>query len=255
MHKISVEILVHLIRIGNREKFLNCDRKLLADKSWINDVGSDGWDPITEILLQSDLECLVRGNIICARELGWAGGSSVAAIIWVFRVYVQRFRSSANALSDWGRQNADPHHMGARLGLYSDDNSSGSAFDFSYSKRNEKWDKEEKKRREEKRIRDHSIRLSQGKVRANQVKLFNESLKVLTPLDRLRKIAESDTPLDSVSDNYLRECVPEVEHLDAKISSTLLKKLDRRHNGAWGKINRALKGRSNLGAQLATNSP
>jgi hypothetical protein len=261
MNEISEKILDHLISIGNRGKLLDYDRNFLSKKSWINSIHFNDWHPITERLSQTDLEGLIRGIIISEREFEWPGGS-VASVIWVFDDYARRFRASANALGDWALQNCISNSYAERR--FRHDYSRFETAEEEYRHDLRQWHdalmvSQERKRQQkilkaEKRAQRLALRLSQGQLRAAQVKRLNVSLAALPPLDRLKKIAALDTPLESISGKNLNDCIQEVGNLDTKTTLILIEKLDRRNRGAWGKINRELKKKPGLSAQLDSNN-
>ena len=100
---------------------------------------------------------------------------------------------------------------------------------------------EAKKRREEKRIKDHMSRLEKGKERAARVKKFNAELALIPTSERLGAIVSSGMPLEAISEEILVSIPDTSTQIDAEIKLNLIKIIDRRNRGIWGRIKKALK--------------
>ena len=100
---------------------------------------------------------------------------------------------------------------------------------------------EAKKCREEKRIKDHMSRLEKGKERAARVKKFNAELALIPTSERLGAIVISGMPLEAISEEILVSIPDTSTQIDAEIKLNLIKIIDRRNRGIWGRIKKALK--------------
>jgi hypothetical protein len=215
-------------------------------KDWINRRNKKFWGPIAESLSKSDLENLFRGLVIAERELKWVGGSGASAI-WIFLIYQKRFENASIELANWaltnrGRNSYIP--FGGRTDVNSYDEwiiekklkKQGIAEHDSH----QLIQQEEKIIRQEIRLDQHKARICDSENRVSNVKSYNERLSTHNFDNRLRIIAHSDMPLDSVDNELLDEVLGDFSSLDTKTISILLKKVDRRERGSWGRIKRAL---------------
>ena len=243
----SLDSVIKLLRsVGAKGCLDEDDRFAFKRKDEINRKTSVFWKSIAEKLSKQDLENLFRGLVIVERELNWIGGS-VAGAIWVFREYKQRFADSSIELANWALKNRGRNLYIPFGGLthaanYHEwiDLKELKAERYSEHLREQQLQRKEKLIREEKRFESHEERLRDGEVRATLVKEYNRNLSLAALGDRLNLIARSDMPLESVDSKLLNEILVEFPTLDAATKKVLLKKIDRRDRGFWGKIRRIL---------------
>ena len=241
------DIIIDLLKsVGVKGCLDKGDRFSLVRKDWINRRSKKFWNPIAEPLSKPDLENLFRGLVTAERELKWAGGSGASAI-WVFLEYQKRFENASIELANWALANRG-HNLyipfGGRTNVTSHDEwvAERHCINQRYKEhlREQKLQQEEKDIRQEKRLGYHRARLRDGKVRAKIVKEYNKNLSMVNISERLNLIAHSDMPLKSVASELLDGIFVESPLLDEKTTNILLKKIDRRNRGCWGKIKRAL---------------
>ena len=238
-----------LIQIGSRGQLLVQDRQSLKRLDWINRLGSEEWNKIAKMLTQDDCEHLIRGLVIAERDLEWNYGSlnSVSGAIWVFHVYELRFAPSHIQVADWVLQNRGTNNY-LPFGVYSDaqnydeylDEQRAAVARYQGHVVREGEQQEAKKRREEKRIKDHMSRLEKGKERAARVKKFNAELALIPTSERLGAIVTSGMPLEAISKEILVRIPDTATQIDAEIKLNLIKLIDRRNRGIWGRIKKAL---------------
>ena len=77
----------------------------LTCSGWINLVGPSEWGALANKWSTQDLEWLIRVLVTAERELKWVGGS-VAASIWLYRLYQERADGDADKLADWMLRNS-----------------------------------------------------------------------------------------------------------------------------------------------------
>jgi len=243
----SLDSVIKLLRsVGAKGCLDEDDRFAFKRKDGINRNSSEFWKSIAEKLSKQDLENLFRGLVIVERELNWIGGS-VAGAIWVFRGYKQRFEDTSIELANWalknrGRNPYIPFGRATYAATYHGWIAEKEWKSKRYSEhlREQQLQRKEKLIREEKRFESHEERLSDGEVRAALVKEYNRILSLAALGDRLNLIARSDMPLESVDSKLLNEIIVEFPTLDTATKKILLKKIDRRDRGSWGKVKRIL---------------
>lgn len=59
------------------------------------------WDAVAAALSTQELESLLKGLTIAELRLGWRGGGSVSAVIWIFRQIQRRSQKDADRLYEW----------------------------------------------------------------------------------------------------------------------------------------------------------
>ena len=104
MHTLTAGIVDRMIAIGERGALLEQEASSIDRLNWINRLHWVKWEAATESLSQEDCEHLMRGLVIAERQLKWLGGS-VAAPIWIIRVYEQRFSPAHINLARWVLEN------------------------------------------------------------------------------------------------------------------------------------------------------
>jgi hypothetical protein len=252
----NLDSVIELLRSVGAKGCLNADDRLaLVRKDRINRRGKGFWKPIAEKLSKPDLENLFRGLVIVERELNWMGGSGASAI-WVFLVYQKRFEDASIELANWaltnrGRNSYIP--FGGRTDVNSYDEWIAEKKlrrqRITEHGRHQLFQQEEKIIRREKRLECYKARLHDGKVRAKLVKEYNKSLSLVDIGERLKLIAHSDMPLESVDSELLDEVLCDSPSLNTKTINILLEKIDRRDRGSWRMIKRALLSRSTVGGR------
>jgi len=243
----SLDSVIKLLRsVGAKGCLDEDDRFAFKRKDGINRNSSIFWKSIAEKLSKQDLENLFRGLVIVERELNWAGGSAAGAI-WVFKEYKRRFEDSFIELANWalknrGRNPYIPFGGTTYAANYREwiDEKELKAFRYGEHVREQQLQRKEKIIRQEKRFESHEERLRDGEVRATLVNEYNRKLSLAALGDRLNLIALSDMPLESVDSKLLNEILVEFPTLDTATKKVLLKKIDRRDRGSWGKIKRIL---------------
>ena len=240
----NLDRLIKLLRSVGAKGFLNKgDRLAFYRKDKINRSGTRPfWVTLAEKLSKQDLENLFRGFVIAECELNWAGGSAASGI-WVFEVYKRRFEDSFMELADWALKNRGsnsyiPFGGTTYAANYREwiDEKELKAYRYGEHVREQQLQRKEKIIRQEKRFESHEERLRDGEVRAILVKEYNRKLSLAALGDRLNLIALSDMPLESVDSKLLNEILVEFPTLDNATKNILLKKIDRRNQGSWGKI-------------------
>jgi hypothetical protein len=242
---IPEEIPPLLIAIGDRSNLSDDDRHKLQSYDWTNRLWREKWVKVAEPLPQGDCENLVRGLVIVERELEWVGGSAAAAI-WVFQAYERRFPSSFVDLANWVLQN-----RGGNLYLpYGGQTYARNHDEYLEERRasrlryqdhldRQKKQQEAKKLCEEKRAEDHISRREASKERAERVTSFNAELTTIPVSLRLDVIAKSDMPLEAISEDLLVDATNAVTSLGVETRLSLIRRIDRRNRGIWGRIKRA----------------
>ncbi len=239
-------VIKTLMSVGARGFLDEDDRFALTRKGWINRKPKGFWKPIAEKLSRRDLENLFRGLVITERELkNWMGGSCAAGI-WVFSVYERRFEDTFIELADWALKNRGNSYIpfgGSTSAIsYHGWIAERKAKDRRYMEHlgEQQLQQEAKIIREKKHFEANKYRLRNGKVRATLVKEYNGRLSLVAPGERLNLIACSDSPLESVNSKLVNEILVEFPTLDTATKNILLKKIDRRCRGSWGKIKKIL---------------
>ena len=171
----------------------------------------------------------------------------MAGAIWVFHVYKRQFEDTFIELANWALENRGrnpyiPFGESTHAANYHEwiDLKELKAERYSEHLREQQLQQKAKIIREEKRFESHEKRLRDGEVRATLVKEYNRNLSLAALGDRLNLIARSDMPLESVDSKLLNEILVEFPTLDTATKKVLLKKIDRRDRGFWGKIKRIL---------------
>lgn len=242
---IPARILDLLIQIGSRGGMLDQDRQKLKSLDWINRLWREKWEEIAEPLKQEDCEYLILGLVITERELEWSGGS-VSGAIWVFRVYEGRFPPSHIQVANWVLENRGRNPY-LPFGGVSFARNYDEYLDEQRAARQRYRDhldrqceqKKAKKRREERRIENHMARLERGEERAAKIRKFNTELASIPKSKRLGVIASSGIPLEACSAELLGGTLDAAASIDAETKLKLIRLIDRRKRGIWGRIKKA----------------
>jgi hypothetical protein len=172
---------------------------------------------------------------------------SVASAIWVFQVYRQRFELSYDALANWALENRGsnpyvPFGNSTYASTHDEWVAEGVAKERAYGAHLQRKidERQEKIRRTEKRKVNHTFRIQKYKTRYEQIRVFNEQLAAMDPLERLKAILASNIPLEAIADSQLIDCHAAIEILDEETAVALIKKLDRRKKGELKKLKRSL---------------
>ena len=97
---IPPSVVQKLISVGRDETLTPESKRSLSRFDWINRQAPEIWNDVSGRLDQSELTHLIKGAVIIERELAWLGGS-VAAGIWLYRCYEDRYPDQATPLADW----------------------------------------------------------------------------------------------------------------------------------------------------------
>jgi hypothetical protein len=243
----NIDKVICMLRSVGAKGCLDEDNRLaLVRKDRINRKAISFWETIAENLSRSDLENLFRGLVIAERELKWIGGSAAAGI-WVFRIYEQLFKDTSVELANWALKNRGSNRY-IPFGGYTHATSYDAWVTENQVKegrygehlREQQCQQEAKVARQVKRLECHKARLRDGKMRATLIKEYNESLSLVDVGERLKLIANSDMPLESVDKELFNEVLVEFPALDTETKNILLKRIDRRDRSSWGRIKRIL---------------
>ena len=106
--KIPTAVICDLQRLGLTPVTVDVEtvKTRLLPFDWINRQHWEAWDSITEEMEHDQLVMLAKGLVRSEKLLRWSGGS-VAAAIWVFRVFQRRFPQEANSVAEWMLANSD----------------------------------------------------------------------------------------------------------------------------------------------------
>lgn len=108
------EIILVLIALGQTN---NLDEPLpmrgahhLKHREWLERISADDWFAVAEQLPIKDLETLMKALTVLDKHYHW-GGSSVSAVIWLYRVYQKRFPLGSQNLANWLLHRANHYYI------------------------------------------------------------------------------------------------------------------------------------------------
>lgn len=239
-------ILEAMREVGSIGHLNDNQRILFANYDWINRRGRSKWEPLAWELNQTDLELLIRGLVIIARELEWLGGSAASAI-WLFLIFEERFSLHSNVLADWvlrnrGRNQYLPYGGRTDAASHTEWIAEQRAKELGQvtHEENQRRQQQEKEQQREMREEFHEKRCSEGLDRAKMVQKYNSSLASMSTSDRIKAIIASEMPLEAVNHLLLQDILHNVLSVDKDTKLELLTKIDNRKRGLWGKIKRKL---------------
>lgn len=229
-HPPSTALRERLSRLGT----MNC-------RHW------EDWEKDCASLNREKLEQLIMGLTLVEKELQWPGGS-VSGVIWTHRVFEKQYPNDAAPLADWilkHTQNpyvpfGDNHGGVSTLEEYH-------LYQMRRARRrtdheaNERADREARQERLKNRAELAQLHEAKARVRTSERQDFLKPLQS-KPLQERLETAVAD-------DRHSIKFYPETDALEAAnhlgdLPTTLLQdlraKLDHRHRGAWGKLNRQL---------------
>lgn len=76
----------------------------LSQLAWIDRLAPEDWQRVGQPMSRSDVGALVKALVIFNKQVV-TGGGSVAAAIWVYLSYVERFPDGEADLADWALRN------------------------------------------------------------------------------------------------------------------------------------------------------
>jgi uncharacterized membrane protein len=106
--QVPAAALETLVRIGMTHLGQQMDDLLATVNQWefINRLPWSAWNPVLEPLSVLEHEAAAKGVVNAEERHRWCGGS-VAAAIWVYRSFAQKFPAQANALAEWMLANSN----------------------------------------------------------------------------------------------------------------------------------------------------
>lgn len=220
----------------------------LRTLDWINRFGPlSAWEPVAANLATDALAWLTKSLVLAEREFHWLGGS-VAAPIWLFRVYAARPDGNADALANWilanrGRNSYVPFGR------------------MTSARSVEEWHAQQRAR--EQRRTDLQVGIEDGKrrkvERAQEAKQRHEERRLINKersarlhaeLKRLREIngwqrlariaSDAALPLEAIPSELIADCILDVGALDHEARRSLLARIDQRRGRMWRRLRLAL---------------
>jgi hypothetical protein len=104
--EIPAAVIHDLQRIGLEPLIADTVIARLLPFDWINRLHWKDWDSVTKDMAHDQLVFLAKGLVRSEQVLKWSGGS-VAAAIWVFRMFQSRFPEESDPLAEWMLVNSD----------------------------------------------------------------------------------------------------------------------------------------------------
>lgn len=101
----SIDVIIReLVTFGSSPDmemaFSTQDFRHFEEYDWLNRESPEFWKDRIQNMGQTEVEALAKAMVFLERRYRWSGGS-VAAIIWIYRYYQERFQDKDHRLADW----------------------------------------------------------------------------------------------------------------------------------------------------------
>lgn len=242
------EIINKLILVG---RYLESNQGLLLDNmnyfkeyDWINSCGPEYWLNLINDMGIKDLEYLIKGLTQVEKHLQW-GASSVASVIWLYRLYEKKYAQGNSNLADWILRNTNNCYL-----PFGTMNRGGHSVKECNEIRNRQW-----LNQRQKELKDQEDSKQRKIIRAEQIILYNKLhqekaierrkyLSIFTNLDKLEQLKIIAYDKDRPVDYYPIECTRIGNEVLSKLGKTeknvLIDRLSNRRKGEWAEFYKRL---------------
>lgn len=249
-HGLPQELIARLIQLGREPNLESIEfPKQVPDigrYESVNRLWKGKWYEVGEHLPRDDLIALIKSLVIAEKQFRWIGGS-VAAVIWLFRVFQRRYPAYEIELADWvlrnrGRNRYVPFGSACYATSYREWLQEQSAKQRLYIEHQEREERQRTEAAERKRAREaaHQARVLDSRRRAHRLTVYLRSLSLLPAEERLSRIAsESIWPLEAIPTKLIPTDMGVIRNLNLEVRVKLIEKVDRRR-GFWSRYKKML---------------